>query len=172
MCKIHTYIGAPSLSSLRMTEIVENPELRDLHLALLQIVAVINRPERDAELIRQSGIKLERALFPLLIGIERFGPIGVVELADGVGRDYTTVSRQVARLASLKLVERRVGTADRRTRLISVTGRGKTLASKITRARESLARSVFSSWNPAEFQEFVRLTRKFADAIREPGNRV
>ncbi len=72
--------------------------LRALHGALLDIVSVMNRPQRDAELIKEAGIPLDRALFPLLVGIERFGPIGVVELADRAGRDYTTVSRQVAKL--------------------------------------------------------------------------
>ena len=67
----------------------------------------MNRPQRDEALIREAGIPLDRALFPLLVGIERFGPIGVVELADRVGRDYTTVSRQVAKLESLGLAERR-----------------------------------------------------------------
>jgi hypothetical protein len=56
---------------------------------------LMNRPQRDDTLIREAGISLDRALFPLLVGIERRGPIGVVDLADGVGRDYTTVSWQV-----------------------------------------------------------------------------
>jgi len=54
----------------------------------------------DTALIREAGIFLDRALFPLLVGIERKGPIGVGELADLVSREYTTVSRQVAKLES------------------------------------------------------------------------
>jgi len=48
--------------------------------------------------------------------VAKLGPIGVVRLADRLGRDYTTVSRPVARLEELGLVRRRVSTADRRTR--------------------------------------------------------
>ena len=59
--------------------------------------------------------------FRYLFGIERFGPIGVVELADRVGRDYTTVSRQVAKLESLGLVDRRGSAMDRRVREAVVT---------------------------------------------------
>lgn len=33
-------------------------------------------------------------LFPLLVAVGRHGPVGVVELADHLGRDYTTVSRR------------------------------------------------------------------------------
>src|SRR3546814_6428928 len=78
-------------------------QLRVLHSALIDIVSVMNRPQRDEAMVREAGISLDRALFPLLVGIERFGPIGVVEMADRVGRDYTTVSRQVAKLESMGL---------------------------------------------------------------------
>src|SRR5580700_7900864 len=95
-------------------------QLRQLHGALLDIVAAINRPQRDEALIREAGIPLDRALFPLLVSVERFGPIGVVDLADRIGRDYTTVSRQVAKLPSLGLIERRDNDADRRVREAAV----------------------------------------------------
>src|SRR5580704_449649 len=102
-------------------------QLRKLHGAVLDIVSVINRPQRDETLIREAGIPLDRALFPLLVIIERLGPIGVVELADRVGRDYTTVSRQVAKLEALGLVERQDGAADRRVRESTVTAKGKAM---------------------------------------------
>src|ERR1700729_131253 len=91
-------------------------QIRDLHGSVLDIVGLINRPQRDEILIKEAAIPLDRALFPLLVVIDKFGPIGVVDLADRVGRDYTTVSRQIAKLASLNLVERRAGAADRRIR--------------------------------------------------------
>ena len=93
---------------------------------MLDIVSVMNRPARDEFLIRAAGIPLDRALFPLLVSIERFGPIGIVDLADRVGRDHTTVSRQVARLESLGLVRRQGNAADRRVReaIVSPKGQG------------------------------------------------
>ena len=53
----------------------------------MDIVSVINRPQRDDLMIKTAGIPLERALFPL-VAIERLGPIGVVDLAEQIGRDY------------------------------------------------------------------------------------
>src|ERR1700733_5235806 len=89
-------------------------KLHALHDSLIDIVRVMNNPERDAAMVREAGSELDRALFPLLVGIERLGPIGVVELANGVGRDYTTVSRQVAKLETLGLVKRQSNATDRR----------------------------------------------------------
>lgn len=143
------------------------PQVRALHGALLDIVSLMNKPQRDEELVREAGIALDRALFPLLVSIERLGPVGIVELAERVGRDYTTVSRQVAKLESLGLAERRQSAADRRVNEAVVTAKGKAMTDRIDAARERIAAAVFSSWDPHEVDELVRLMRKFADAMKE-----
>ncbi len=140
-------------------------QLRRLHGALLDIVAVMNRPQRDEALIREAGIRLDRALFPLLVLIEKFGPIGVVRLADRVGRDYTTVSRQVAKLESLGLVERRGSTSDSRVREATITPSGKAMTDLLDAARERIGLGIFESWDVRDIDELVRLMRKFADAV-------
>jgi len=155
----------PSRKSVQNTHIGE--QLRVLHGALLDIVSVMNRPQRDEVLIREAGIRLDRALFPLLVGIERLGPIGVVELADRAGRDHTTVSRQVAKLEGLGLVQRRAGAADRRVREAVVTAKGKAMTDLVDAARERIGRAVFESWDAEEFDALVRLMRKFADAVKQ-----
>ena len=142
-------------------------KLRELHSALLNIMSVMNRPQRDQVLIEAAGIPLDRALFPLLVGIERFGPIGVVDLADRVGRDYTTVSRQVAKLESLGLVERQGSKADRRVREATVTPKGKATTNLVDTAREEIGFAIFDSWDECELDELVRLIQKFADAIQD-----
>lgn len=140
-------------------------QIRDLHEALIDLAGLMNRPQRDETLVREAGISLDRALFPLLVGIERRGPIGIVELADGIGRDYTTVSRQVAKLESLELVDRRRNAADRRVNEAAITPTGKAMVDKIDAARERLAITALESWEPAEIDELVRLMRKLATAI-------
>lgn len=141
--------------------------LRELHGALLDIAAMMNRPQRDEMLIREAGIPLDRALFPLLVSVERFGPIGVVELADRVGRDYTTVSRQVAKLESLGLVKRRGSVADRRVREAAITPKGKAVTDLVDAARERIGRTIFETWDARDFEDLVRLMRKFADAVKD-----
>lgn len=134
---------------------------------MLDIVSVMNRPQRDAELIKEAGIALDRALFPLLVGIERFGPIGVVDLADRVGRDYTTVSRQIGKLESLGLVERRGSAADRRVREAVIAPKGKAMTECVDAARERMGRAIFETWDPRDMDELVRLMGKFADALKD-----
>jgi len=140
-------------------------QLRALHGALIGIVSVMNRPQRDEAMVREAGISLDRALFPLLVGIERLGPIGVVDLAERVGRDYTTVSRQVAKLESLGLVLRQEGTGDRRVREAIVTPKGKDMTDAVDAARERMGRAIFAKWEERDFAELVRLLQKFAEDI-------
>ncbi len=67
---------------------------RDLLLlreALLDLTGILNRPQSDAALIEQAGVNLDRALFPLLVRVERRGPLAIGELAELCRRDYSTV---------------------------------------------------------------------------------
>ncbi|KGF69329.1 MarR family transcriptional regulator [Hoeflea sp. BAL378] len=140
-------------------------QIRQLHGSLIDIVSVMNRPQRDEAMLREAGISLDRALFPLLVGIERLGPIGVVEIADRVGRDYTTVSRQVAKLESLGLVDRQGSATDRRVREATVTPKGKAMTDRVDAARERMGRAILASWDQQDIEDLVRLMRRFADDI-------
>jgi DNA-binding MarR family transcriptional regulator len=140
-------------------------QLRTLHGAMISLASTMNRPQGDEALIREAGIKLDRALFPPLVLIERLGPIGVVELADRVGRDYTTVSRQVAKLESLGLVSRQAQPGDRRVRESVITDEGKAMTTMLDAARFRMAEQVFAEWDAQDFEDLVRLLRRFADAL-------
>ena len=137
-------------------------QIRSLHGSLLSIASAMNRPQRDEAMVRAAGISLDRALFPLLVGIERSGPIGVVDLADRVGRDYTTVSRQVAKLESLGLVSRQAGDHDRRVRHAVITPKGKVMTDAVDAARERMGRAIFANWEKQDVADLVRLMQKFA----------
>lgn len=144
-----------------------NKDIRDLHDALLDIIGFMSRPEPDVELMSDMSMPLERALLPLLVRIDRRGPIGVVELADLVGRDYTTVSRQVARLDELGLVVRRAGTRDKRVREAEVTELGREMADAIDRMREELVGELMADWTSAERRDLARLLKRMAAGMNE-----
>jgi DNA-binding MarR family transcriptional regulator len=153
----------PSRKNVQNT--LDSASLRALHDALIDIVSAMNRPQRDEEMVRQAGIALDRALFPLLVAIERRGPIGIVDLADRVGRDYTTVSRQVSKLDELGLAERRESAVDRRVREAVITPQGKAMTDKVDVAREKIVRALFADWEQDDVKELIRLMRRFADAV-------
>jgi DNA-binding MarR family transcriptional regulator len=98
--------------------------------------------------------------------VERLGPIGIVDLADRVGRDYTTVSRQVTKLESSGPVERRASAADGRVREAAITDNGKALTNEIDVARDEMARAIFKDWSELDVVNLVRLMRRFADTVK------
>jgi DNA-binding MarR family transcriptional regulator len=155
----------PSTKNVYNTRI-SSADLQQLHGAVLDIVAAIVGPQRDELLIREAGIRLDRALFPLLVLIGRMGPVGVVDLAERVGRDHSTVSRQVTKLEDLGLVTRRAG-ADRRVREAVLSAEGEAMAALIDAARERLLRSLFADWSGTDLDALVRLMRRFADQLLE-----
>ena len=136
---------------------------RQLHDALFDLVGFLNRAGPDETLMQAAGVSLDQALFPLLVRIERRGPIGVGDLADLAGRDYSTVSRQVAKLEALGLVERRPGKTDRRVNEAVVSPRGRAMTRALDAARERAASALFADWSEHDQRELVRLLRRFAD---------
>ena len=145
--------------------------LRLLHESLIDLMAVFNRPQNDMMLLRAAGVTLDRALFPLLVVIQRRGPLGVGELADRVGRDYTTVSRQVAKLETLGLIVRRGGRTDRRVTEAIVTAEGQAMSDALDAARERLAGKALAEWSAHDLTELARLLRRFADNLMHgPGD--
>jgi DNA-binding MarR family transcriptional regulator len=86
-----------------------------------------------------------------------------MELAGLIGRDHTTVSRQVATLDRLGLVTRHVGTSDGRERKVMVTQEGRAMVSAVAAARERLLRPILAQWEEPDWKIFVSFLRRFAD---------
>jgi DNA-binding MarR family transcriptional regulator len=142
--------------------------LKELHEALLQIVSVLNRPQGDNVILTRADVSLDTALFPLLVRVSMQRNLTIGDLADQVGRDYSTVSRQVSRLQDLGLVRSEPSQTDRRQRLLSVTAMGKKTVKKIDRARSSVMSEALDGWSEAEITEIARLTTRLAAAMQSP----
>ena len=138
-------------------------EIRELREALLDLTGVLNRPQPDAALIEAAGVDLDRALFPLLARIERRGPLGIVELAELAGRDYSTVSRQIAKLEDLGLVARCASPDDGRVRAAVITEQGRVMTRALDAARQKIIGELLAEWKPEDVRELARLLRRFAD---------
>jgi DNA-binding MarR family transcriptional regulator len=137
----------------------------ELHGLLLQLSGVMTRPDVDQRFLARTGVKLDRALFPLLTRIGAAAPIGTVELAALVGRDHSTVSRQVARLGDLGLVERRPSASDGRVRLLKPTAAGQLMLEEFARTRRQLLQEHFSDWSDEERTQVLHLLGKMIAGI-------
>ena len=148
------------------TESVHNARMNhwsdELHALLLELTGVMTRPDVDSRFLARTGVKLDRALFPLLTRIGVAGPIGAVELAGLVGRDHSTVSRQLTKLESLGLVERRPSDTDGRVSLLQPSRTGQRMLATFARTRRKLMEEHFRDWSEQERAQLLQLLKKMA----------
>ena len=140
-------------------------EIDAIAAALMDLMGRLNSPRQDDVLLEAAGVSLPRALFPLLVRIGAAGSIGVTLLAEQVGRDHSTISRQVAQLEDLGFVKRRASAQDARVNEAAISDKGKETVGRIRRARHKLLGALLSDWSGKEMRDLARLNQKLADAM-------
>jgi DNA-binding MarR family transcriptional regulator len=128
---------------------------------LLAFVAV-----KRGMLARDRG--LDPGTFPALHQLAAFGPSRQGAIADALGVDASTVSRQVRALADAGLVESCRDPDDGRATLLSVTDAGRAHLVEHLRARRETLRAATADFTDHERHELVRLLHKLAAALAAP----
>ena len=141
----------------------------DLSVAMIDLVTLINSPKRDHTLLQEAGVELDRALFALLVLLDMKGAASVGDLSDWVGRDSTTVSRQLSKLESLDLVARATLLSDRRIRVASLTKQGAEIVTAISAARKRLLSRALADWSAADHRTLADLTARLVLSLRRGG---
>jgi DNA-binding MarR family transcriptional regulator len=137
----------------------------DIHAVLLQLNGYMNRPDLDQAVLARAGVKLDRALFPLLTRIGLYHPISVVELASLVGRNHSTVSRQSARLEALGLVQRQAAKGDLRVRRLEPSASGWKMLDQFASVRRQFLSKHLDHWTDEERATLLELLRRFTATI-------
>jgi DNA-binding MarR family transcriptional regulator len=149
----------------------EPKTVRQFYSALFDLIGLLNQPQRDLVLLQEADVSLDRALFQLLVTIDHHGSVGIVELAGLVGRDHSTVSRQITSLKRLEFVVPQKS-PDGREHKVVVTEKGMSIVHALDAARERLMQPILAHWDEPDWQTLVSLLRRFADdALALPLNR-
>jgi DNA-binding MarR family transcriptional regulator len=125
---------------------------------LARTIALLGRPPETP-----SGV--DRAGYLLLRTLERIGPASINTIAAAVGLDGSTVTRQVAAMKELGLVERQTNPGDRRSCIISPTTDGRSVMRLMRRQRRSNLDDVTSDWTDDDRTTLGRLLAKLNDSI-------
>ncbi len=80
----------------------------------------------------------------------------VGDLVDAMALPQSTVSHQVKRLEQARLITRRPDETDNRAYLISLTRKGRTVATKCSKLSDSIYTELFGTTHPAEMQQLVQ----------------
>lgn len=128
-----------------------------LHRAVIAVSDQVNRLDIDARLLAASGVKLDRALFPLLCRIAIKADMNVAELANLVGRDHSVVSRQIVKMEKLGLLVRTSDPSDRRSRHLALSKAGREMMSRISAERRRWMEGHFAQWDKADRNRLIEL---------------
>ena len=135
--------------------------------AVRELASFINDPRQDWRPIAEAGLDLDPAFLPLLVRRGDGGPANVVELAGELGRDHSTMSRQVARLEDAGLVERVPSETDGRVRNARVTAEGGQAVAALSAARRRLFDRTLADWSAADREALAELLGRFVISLKD-----
>jgi len=101
----------------------------------------------------------------ILFEIRRLGSPSMQQVADELGMDVTTFSRQVKTIEGKKLIIRRVSPEDRRVCLLGLTGEGERVLEQIDRYMAAKIERIFSFMTPFERETVIRSLGLMNEAV-------
>jgi DNA-binding MarR family transcriptional regulator len=147
----------------------DDPGLDELKAAdqiggeLVRLVRLIERVQ--AQYHSEHPDAVDRATYLLLVHLAKDGARRAGALAEAVHSDPSTVSRQVAQLVRLGLVERVADPADGRATLLVATGEGRRVFDENRQLRNRGIASLMHEWPVEDRETFARLLVRFTDAF-------
>lgn len=112
-----------------------------------------------------GGLDLSLVHSHILYEIDRLHQPSIQQVADALGIDITTFSRQVQALSRMKLVNKTPDSADRRVSILSLTTEGKFVAAAIDRQMNDYLNGVFGQMNEFERETVIRSIKLLNDSM-------
>jgi DNA-binding MarR family transcriptional regulator len=133
-----------------------------LETELAMLTRTLEGMSRRSTLYRE----LDRSSYVLARTLATDAPVSINGLAELVGLDATTVTRQVATMETEGLLRRRRHPDDRRVSLVELTALGRRRMETVRRARTSRVDELVHDWSDDDRAAFGRLLARFNTAIR------
>lgn len=103
-----------------------------------------------ARLVETSGVSIDRSMISILTRLSAAGTLRISDLADRLGLDRSTLSRQVSAAVAAGYVSRTTDESDSRAYLVSMTDEGKTAYQAVRRARTRIMAELTNQMTPTE----------------------
>jgi DNA-binding MarR family transcriptional regulator len=140
----------------------------ELYDQLQYQVAIFARRVEQARIgaLGEQRNSMDRAAFLLLNRLDRTGPVGVKALAQAMGIDSSTVTRQVAPLVDCGLVDRVPNPDDGRAVVLGLSEQGRRRLEEVRSSRQELMRVLLADWPEEDRETFVELLTRFNQSIK------
>ena len=135
----------------------------DVSGQLIRLFRLMDR--KQAQYQAEHPDAVERATYFLLVHLVKGGPQRAGALAEAVHSDPSTISRQVAQLVRLGLVERTADPEDGRATLLTATDEGRRVFEENRRVRIERFAEMLADWSVTDRRTFAELLGRFATAF-------
>ncbi len=145
----------------------------EVEAALTRMMRQAARPATWRKVAAASGFSLDRAEYLTLARIEEAsstGPVRLTDLAEAMGLDISTVSRQVRSVADAGLVERTCDPRDQRASRLALTTSGRSTLARARRASQEAMSKLLVTWSIDDRRTLARLVDRLVEQIAAMGN--
>ena len=132
--------------------------VEDTFMAVLIAVGAVLRQ-------RLPGDEHDFSLLPVLVELDRCGPVRQSDLAERLRLDASTVSRRVKHLGEQDLVAVTTDASDARARRVQIRPAGRRALGQLRARRRDLLGQVLADWPSEDRQRFQQLLGRFLDGL-------
>jgi DNA-binding MarR family transcriptional regulator len=149
-----------------------DPAIATIEEAVVLIVREATLARVQERFVAQSGVALERAAYGVLREVAERGPVRLTELANLLGLDLSTVSRQVKGLESAALLVRDIDPADGRAVCVTLSDTGIEALGRLRDARHRFFSELLADWPAEDRDRLAPLLERLAHEFRVLGGRL
>ncbi len=129
--------------------------------ALIRLVRRTNDPRGNSRINERAGVDIERSGSLLLARIEEMEPVRLGDLAEAIGIDTSTASRQVARLVEDGYVDREPDPEDGRATVHRLSPAGREIRQRLAKVRREWFEERLADFSADERRAFADLFGRF-----------
>jgi DNA-binding MarR family transcriptional regulator len=136
-----------------------------IYVGMISLARGIDHAHASGIVEQRSGVRLDRALHPVITTIGERGPIRTGPLAEALALTPSTVSRHVTRLVELGLVERTQDGDDARASLIELSEEGNRTFDALRSTWGDLIAEVFGDTDLPDLEAFMIALNAFGSGL-------
>jgi DNA-binding MarR family transcriptional regulator len=110
---------------------------------------------------------MDRASYLILRTLSEGGPASVNALAERLGVDGSTVTRQTAAMEARGLIEREPDRTDRRASIVTMTDAGRARMNQVRRLRQEQLSALFEAWGSDDLSDLGRILRRLNETLAD-----
>ncbi|URZ88099.1 MarR family winged helix-turn-helix transcriptional regulator [Floricoccus penangensis] len=139
-----------------------NNQIFDL---LFELVNFFNDPKNDNILLKNLKIKESPNLMPIIMRIGKMGKTTVGQLARQLGKNHSSMSRQIDKFENAGLLISRESQEDMRVREISLSKTGQKIYQQILEEREKALNKAFANLEDDQLEQIKLSLELLVDSV-------